>query len=201
MPMISSFQPVYYPMDSAWKVPTREECRRFWQLYHLPEHIREHSRLVAQVAEFICDLAHSKGIPVHTQAVVASALLHDLGKFYCIEHGGAHHQLGASIVMDLTGNPAIAQGVLHHVYWPGELDLNKFFLPLVIIYSDKRVKHDRIVPLATRFEDLYIRYGKTSRMQGLIHKAWEQAIDIQTRLNQALEADLDACTFDSRRLV
>ncbi|WP_291322644.1 HDIG domain-containing metalloprotein [Desulfonatronospira sp.] len=199
--MISVFQPVQYPMDPRWKIPTREECRYYWNLYHLPGHIREHSILVAHVAEYICTLASSRGLPVNTAAVVASALLHDLGKFFCIEHGGSHNQLGASLVMELTGNPAIAQGVMHHVCWPGELDIHKFFLPLVIIYSDKRVMHERIVSLETRFEDIYKRYGVNPKMYRLIHQSWLQTLEIQEQLNRTLEADLNACTFDSRRVV
>ncbi len=199
--MTPTYQPAYYPMESGWSVPSREECRRYWQIYCLPEHIREHSRLVALVAEHICVLARERGMQVPVEAVVASALLHDLGKFYCIEYGGSHQQLGAGLVMELTGNPAIAQGVMHHVYWPGAIDIYRYFLPLVIIYSDKRVKHDQIVTLETRFQDLFARYGINKRMKGLIYRSWQQAVDIQKQLNKALETDLNACAFDSRRMV
>ncbi len=199
--MISTFRPVHYPTDSAWRIPSTDECLKYWHTYNLPEHIREHSRLVAAAAEHICCLARKKGLDAPLKAVVASALLHDLGKFYCIKHGGSHNQLGASLVMELTGNPAIAQGVMHHIYWPGEIDIHKFFLPLVIIYCDKRVKHDKIVPLEARFQDLYDRYGINERMRGLIYKSWQQALAIQTRLNQALETDLNACTFNCRGMV
>lgn len=199
--MISAFQPVPYPIDPRWKVPTREECLNYLKLYNLPRHIIDHSILVARVALEICTLALQKGMHVHTRAVVASALLHDVGKFYCVEHGGCHNQLGASLVMELTGNPAIAQGVMHHVYWPGEIDIHRYFLPLVIIYSDKRVKHDQIVTLETRFQDLFARYGINERMKGLIYRSWQQAMDIEKQLNQALETDLNACAFNSRRMV
>ncbi len=199
--MISAFQPVPYPIDPRWKVPTREECLNYLKLYNLPRHIIDHSILVARVALEICTLALQKGMHVHTRAVVASALLHDVGKFYCVEHGGCHNQLGASLVMELTGNPAIAQGVMHHVYWPGAVDIHKFFLPLAILYSDKRVMHDRIVSLETRYSDIYRRYGINERMQGLIRQSWQQTLHIQEQFNQNLEADLNARTFDSRRVV
>ncbi len=155
---------------------------------------------MAVVAEEICLLAKDD-IPVPTGAVIASALLHDLGKFYCIEHGGFHNQLGASLVMELTRNPAIAQGVMHHVFWPGDIDIEKFFLPLVIIYSDKRVKHDQIVSLETRFDDLFSRYGINDRMNGLMQKSWDQAVAIQNELNRKFGTDINACAFNCRRLV
>lgn len=197
---IMTFMPASYPYDVNWTIPSREECFGYWEEFNLPGHIREHSRMVAVVAEKICRLARDD-IPVPAEAVIACALLHDLGKFYCIEHGGCHNQLGASLVMDLTGNPAIAQGVMHHIYWPGEIDLDKFFLPLVIIYSDKRVKHDRIVPLENRFEDLFSRYGINGRMNGLIRKSWNQATAIQNELNKKFRTDLNACAFDRGRMV
>ena len=194
------FKPVNYPYDPGWNIPSREECFRHWEKFNLPGHIREHSRLVAVVAEEICLLARDD-VPVPAGAVIASALLHDLGKFYCIEHGGFHNQLGASLVMNLTGNPAIAQGVMHHIFWPGEIDVDKFFLPLVIIYSDKRVMHDRIVSLETRFKDLFARYGINNRMNGLIKKSWDQAVAIQNKLNEKFGTDLNACAFSCRRMV
>lgn len=193
-------KPFFYPYDPEWKIPAPEECLNYWEQYHLPEHIREHSMMVAVVADNICLLA-GDDLPVPREAVMASALLHDIGKFYCIEHGGSHNQLGASLVMELTGNPAIAQGVMHHIYWPGDLDVRNFFLPLVLIYSDKRVKHDQIVTLETRFEDLYARYGVDERMKSMIQKSWDQAVAIETGLNHKLGVNLDAYTFDSRRLV
>ena len=199
--MIYTFQPVPYPVDPRWKVPSREECLHYLELYNLPEHIIDHSVLVARVAGEICTLTLQKGMQVDAGAVQASALLHDVGKFYCVEHGGCHNQLGASLAMELTGNPAIAQGVMHHVYWPGEVDIYRFFLPLVIIYSDKRVMHDRIVSLETRYSDIYTRYGINERMQGLIRQSWQQTLHIQEQLNQSLEADLNARTFNSRRVV
>ncbi|MFW5731200.1 MAG: HDIG domain-containing metalloprotein [Desulfonatronovibrionaceae bacterium] len=193
-------KPFFYPYDPRWKIPDVQECLEYWEEYHLPEHIREHSMMVAVVAENICRLAGSN-LPVPREAVLASALLHDIGKFYCIEHGGSHNQLGASVVMELTANPAIAQGVMHHVYWPGDLDVQKFFLPLVLIYSDKRVKHNRIVTLKTRFDDLYARYGVDEKMKSMIQKSWDQAVAIETDLNHKYGVNLNAYTFDSRRLV
>lgn len=194
------FKPAYYPYDPDWDIPSREECFGYWDEYGLPDHIRKHSLMVAAVAEAICLLAEND-LPVPAEAVIASALLHDLGKFYCIEHGGFHNQLGASLAMELTGNPAIAQGVMHHVFWPGDIDINSFFLPLVIIYSDKRVKHDQIVSLETRFADLFSRYGINENMKGLIKKSWDQALAIQDKINQKFGTDLNAYTFDSGRMV
>lgn len=195
-----TFTPSYYPYDPNWSVPTKEECFKYWEEFDLPVHIREHSSMVAVVADEI--YAQCPGnIAVPREALTAAALLHDLGKFYCIEHGGLHNQLGASLVMDITGNPAIAQGVMHHVYWPGDVDIKKFFLPLVLIYSDKRVKHDKIVSLEDRFDDLFSRYGINAQMNQLIQKSLSQALAIQEQLKHELGINLNASTFNSRRLV
>jgi hypothetical protein len=167
----------------------------------MPDHIREHSRKVAVVATQVAELARARGMDVCVDTVRASALLHDLAKIYCVKNGGNHSQLGGAWVMALTGDPLLAQGVIHHVYWPFELDLVRYFTPMVVLYGDKRVAHDRIVPIESRFGDLVERYGKTEEIRQRIHSTNRQAKEIEDALSQLLEVDLNAHDFDSRRLV
>ena len=132
-------------LGRAWRVPDEAQCVAWWDRFEMPEHIRAHSRGVAQVACFVAEAGHRRGLDVDVDTVLASALLHDLAKIYCIKHGGNHSQLGGAWAMALTGNPLLAQGVIHHVYWPFAVDLERFFTPLAVLYADKRVSHDRIV--------------------------------------------------------
>jgi hypothetical protein len=138
---------------------------------------------------------------VDEQAVRASALLHDLAKGYTIQYGGHHSQLGGAWVQDLTRNPQIAQGVIHHVYWPFEIDPRRHFLPLAVSYADKRVRHDVIVTLTERFEDLFVRYGATGEIRARLQGTLDQALLLEKKLSEALEVDLHACTFDRGGLV
>lgn len=182
-------------------IPTDAECLELWDAFHMLENIRTHSLMVALVATELTLRAEEAGMEVNVHEVRASALLHDLAKTYTISHGGNHSQLGGAWVQELTGNPAIAQGVVHHVHWPFDLDLAAHFLPLVIIYSDKRVKHNRLVALDERFVDLEERYGSTEYIRQRIRQSFEQARAIERALSQTLGLDINEHSFDRRGLV
>jgi len=187
-------------------IPTDAQCRMWWDKYAMFDHIKLHSQKVADVATALALLATARNragtnATAFVQSVRAAGLLHDLGKTYSIQHGGNHSQLGAAWVMELTGNPALAQGVIHHVHWPGELDPNIFFLPLAIIYADKRVMHDRLVDLDERFADLYARYGHTERSRDLIAVSHAQGKELERILSTFLGENLHAYFTDSWRLV
>ncbi len=186
---------------ACWPVPSEEQCVRWWDDFAMPEHIRAHSQKVALVAGFLAEAGQKRGLSACLDTVIASALLHDLAKAYCIDHGGNHSQLGGAWAMALTGNPLLAQGVMHHVYWPFAVDLRRFFVPLAVLYGDKRVSHDRIVPIAERFGDLQERYGKTEEIRDRIHTTNRQAKAIEDALSRLLEIDLNAHDFDRGRLV
>jgi len=182
-------------------IPTDEECRALWDRFDMLPHIRDHSLTVACVATFVAKKAREAGLDVNVAEVRASALLHDIAKTYSIHYGGNHCQLGGAWVQELTGNPALAQGVIHHVNWPGEIDLTVHFLPLAVIYSDKRVKHNRVVSLGERFEDLLKRYGTTEYIRERIERSFNQAREIERALSQAIGVDLNAHPFDCGGLV
>lgn len=197
------------PTLARGRIPTDEECRAWWDTYGMLDHIKDHSELVAGVATTLAVLAADRGVGItegltrdeFVQSVRAAGLLHDLGKTYSITHGGNHSQIGAAWVMDLIRNPRIAQGVVHHVHWPGPLDLDRHFLPLAIIYADKRVKHDRIVGMQERFADLFERYGHTERSRELITRSFNQGRELEHLLSTFLGENIHEYPFDRRRLV
>jgi len=184
-----------------WRAPSDAQCRELWDRYDMPGHIREHSLLVAGVATELAELGAAAGLDVDVRTVRASALLHDLAKHYTILHGGSHAQLGGAWAMQLTGNAVLAMGILHHVYWPFELDAERYFMPLAVLYADKRAKHDELVSIDTRFEDLIVRYGHTPEIQEKIRWTVVQALDIERRLSDLLGKELHAHPFDRGRLV
>jgi hypothetical protein len=185
----------------CWRAPSEARCTALWDRFDMPEHIRAHSRKVALVASQLAEAAAAMGMPVCVETVRASALLHDLAKIYCIRHGGSHSQLGGAWAMALTGNPLLAQGVVHHVYWPFAVDVRRHFTPLAVLYGDKRVAHDRIVPIESRFDDLIDRYGTTPEIRERIHSTNRQAKDIENAFALLLEKDIHAHDFDRGRLV
>lgn len=193
--------PPMVKIDPKWNVPSSSQCFSWWDDYSMLDNIKAHSTLVAKVAVQVAILAEQSGAEVHIPTIQASALLHDIAKSYCIHHGGNHSQLGAAWVMQLTGNPAIAMGVLHHVFWPFEPEADKYFLPLAVSYADKRVMHDTLTSLEKRFGDLKVRYGKTEKIRQRIQQTYEQALVLEARLGNLIGVDLNACSFNSGRLV
>ena len=164
--------------DLSLPVPDRDECEALWEKYAMLPNIRAHSRAVADVAMSLARRAEDMGIaPEGTSEKTARAA--------AILHGGAHDQLGAAIVREETGNPLLAQAVLFHVYWPWEKgplapERAPLRLALLVAYADKRVRHDRLVSLEERFDDLMIRYGdseehrasiRLNRERSLLHEA------------------------------
>ncbi|MGE4553631.1 MAG: phosphohydrolase, partial [Desulfovibrionaceae bacterium] len=150
---------------------------------------------------YVTRRAVERGVDAHWRTARASALLHDLAKTYTIRYGGNHSQLGAAWAMELTGNPLLCMGIVHHVYWPFDLDAAAQLVPLSVIYGDKRVTHDHIVGLDQRFDDLIERYGATETIRARILVTHEQAVDIENQLSELIQEDLHACAFDCGRLV
>lgn len=188
-------------IDGTLAVPSDTQCTEYWARYSMFDNIAEHSLEVARVATFIARRAKDLGMSVDIPTIRASALLHDIAKSYCIMHGGNHSQLGGAWTMELTGNPAIASGVTHHVFWPFEMDINKYLTPLAVIYADKRVRHNSIVTIESRFQDLVKRYGVNDYIRKRIEITRAQAVELENLLSDTLEVDLNACDFDSGRLV
>jgi len=182
-------------------VPDDAACKGYWQRFEMLDNVADHSLMVADVATLIAKRAREVGLPVDVPTVRASAMLHDVAKTYCIRHGGNHSQLGGAWAMEVTGNPVIASGVTHHVYWPFALDLYKYFTPLAVIYADKRVNHNTLVSIDERFEDLIKRYGIPLGLQDRIMVTKTQALDLEQLLTDTLGVDLNACDFNSGRLV
>ena len=181
--------------------PGLEDCRALWRRYAMLPNIEEHSLTVAKVALYLGRRLQTAGVPLCLKTLQASALLHDLAKTYTIGHGGNHTQLGAAWVVQETGQPLIAQGVLFHAFWPWALDLEAWPLPLLVQYADKLVRHDQLVDLKARFTDLMERYGKTEQARESISQMEADAQAIEHMLITTYKVDPYAYSADRGRLV
>lgn len=188
-------------IDPAWSVPDDRQCGELWTQFSMLDNIADHSLEVARVATFVAQKASDVGLDIDVPTVRASAMLHDIAKTYSIKHGGNHSQLGGGWVAEFTGNPAIACGVTHHVYWPFDMDIEKYFTPLAVIYADKRVRHNNIVTIESRFRDLIKRYGVNDYIRSRIEVTRAQAVTLENMMGDIIGVDLNECTFDSGRLV
>ena len=141
-------------------VPSRDECLELLTQHEMPLHIRRHSLMVAEVALFIAARLNCNSCRLDLRLVEAAALLHDIGKMSGLETGENHAELGARMLDGIVAAP-VARIVEEHVY----LDISQTAGPLteslIVNYSDKRVKHDRVVSVRERYEDLIERYAKS----------------------------------------
>lgn len=88
-------------------IPDEAACRALWTRYAMFSHIERHSECVAGMAEALARRAVETGATRHPELValsLAAGLLHDIAKSYTVQFGGSHAQIGASWVVDSTGN-------------------------------------------------------------------------------------------------
>lgn len=208
-----SHQRILYPLaglpwlgsltKSSQPAPSDADCFILWDKYGMLPNIRCHSRVVAHIATRLARRGAELDFAVNVQEVRASGLLHDLAKTYCLCNGGSHSQLGASWVVENTGNYNVAQGVMMHVCWPWPVPQGPEIvrLPFLVMYADKRVRHDCCVTLAERYEDLLVRYGHDETAREGICGAYAQGRAIEWALSRQLGWNLHEDTFDCGGLV
>ena len=198
---LTKLPPLDFP-PCGHAAPSEELCREIWDKYEMPDHIRIHSEQVARFSVHLAELAVERGCDVRIDEVWACGLLHDIAKSYALRHGGSHAQLGAAWALAETGHVGIAQGILHHVYWPWPLREERLCtLPILVLYADKRTQHADFVTLEERFADLASRYGIHELARQGIESSRLQAVSIERALSARLGIELDAYTPDSGRLV
>lgn len=137
-------------------LPDPVAVERLWQQHEMPEHIREHSRVVCRLGLQLADWLAVAGIVLSHPLIEAGALLHDIAKAPCLGSGLPHDQEGERLLAEL-GYPELGRLVGRHVLLPSPHPLDE---TMIVYYADKRVKHVQVVDLATRFSYIVERYGK-----------------------------------------
>lgn len=163
------------------QIPLKNECLNLLCRVNMPEHIMDHSKLVCRVAMVLTDGLIAAGIDVNRKLVRASALLHDITKPRSFNTGENHAQTGGHYLTDL-GFPEVGDIVRQHVM------LDRYFAAdtpdeaEVVNYADKRVLHDKVVPLDERMTYIMHRYAKTKIRQALLKQVWTQTRLLEQRL-------------------
>jgi uncharacterized protein len=146
-------------------IPSRDQCLALMEHVGMPAHIQKHSIVVAEVAVYLACLLNRNSIRLNLPLIEASALLHDLGKNESLKTGARHEEVGARMLRE-RGYFLLAPIVQEHVSMDPERLSGPISESLLVNYADKRVKHDEIVTIEERFQDLRERYGRTEE-----HKA------------------------------
>jgi uncharacterized protein len=150
-------------------IPSRKTCLELIDYYGMLDNIRQHSFVVARVAETIIqnlNLSFDKDIfPPDRDLVLAGALLHDIAKTKCLDGSCRHAEEGEQICID-HDFPDVGTIVGEHVilksFTPENYRRGYFGAREIVYYSDKRVTHTTIVSLEDRLKYIVDRYGDGS---------------------------------------
>jgi uncharacterized protein len=184
-------------------LPSYHQCLELMEAHGMLPNIREHSFAVMQVALFLGEALTEAGFDLFLPLVETGALLHDLGKAPCLGTLNNHAEWGAVILEEL-GYPQVAQVVREHVNLdPNSIDPRPLREAELVYYADKRVLHEEVVTLETRFADIKMRYGRTpearARIKVVEMEAWamEEKIFAFLDLEPANLLHLNHCRRDS----
>jgi len=151
--------------------------------FGVPLHIRKHSLAVARLGVFLARKLKEKGISVDVDLVDRACLLHDLLRICDLEEAGydrsrqaitdkdrakwrqlrtryrnlCHEDAAFALLREAY--PELALAIRRHRYDAllDEKDKPVTWEEKLVYYADKRVMHDRIVPLKERLEEAHRR--------------------------------------------
>lgn len=150
--------------------------------------IRAHSLVVARIAELLALALRRRGGDIDVELTVAAALMHDIGKSFCLDNDRNHAALGRDICLE-HGFVELAPLVDQHVLLLADSFPNA---PLsakeLVYYADKRVNHDQIVSLDQRLVYILDRYGKNDPLRHVaIRENFERCLVIEAAIFDGLD--------------
>lgn len=181
------------------RIPTIRQCYEFIDRYGMLDNIRDHSIMVARVAGTLADGLRRSGratAPLPDPAeVTAGALLHDIAKTLCLQTSCNHAEAGRRICVEL-GYPEIGDIVAEHVilasFAADRYVQGLFGAKELVFYADKRVLHDRVVPLAARLDYILDRYGDGDpRREHYIRLNFQRTLELEEFLFRFLDFPAD----------
>jgi uncharacterized protein len=138
-------------------IPDKKECFNIINDNKMMDHIIKHSMMVGTVAGFLCSKLISTFSDLNLELAKSAGLLHDITKTKSFTTGEKHSETGGKLLEEL-GFPETGDIVRQHVF----LDTYNINPPVteaeIINYSDKRVLHDKVVPLDERLDYIYEKY-------------------------------------------
>ena len=160
-------------------LPTHEESLALLRQYHVPRHIVRHSLAAAKLAVFLAQRLKDKGVAVDIDLVERACLLHDIMRvcdfaepdYLQFERGLAEGQrakwrrlrvryektLHEEAAYDILKEryPRLAAVIRKHKYASllDDKSCPNTWEEKLVYYADKRVMHERIVPLEERLRE------------------------------------------------
>jgi uncharacterized protein len=175
-------------------VPRVEECYALMNEYGMLDNIRDHSIMVARVAELIAIGLVKAGVDIALDRIIAGALLHDIGKTACLEQGGDHAQLGREICLQRQLHE-VADIVGEHVRLRDFQLQGAISAKEIVYYADKRVNQSSVVTLGERLHYILDRYGRNNSEIGRrIQENFAQCKEVEAKLFGRLDFSPDDIT-------
>jgi len=169
-------------------IPAPAECVRLMDEYQMLPNIRAHSLVVARIAEFLALAVQRRGDEIDVGLTVAAALMHDIGKSFCLDNDRNHAALGQEICLRHDFSelaPLVAQHVVLDALSFPETPLSAKEL---VYYADKRVNHDQIVSLDQRLLYIIGRYGQNDPLRiAAIRKNFQRCQIIEAAIFNGLD--------------
>jgi HD superfamily phosphohydrolase YqeK len=160
-------------------LPTRKECLAILAEYHVPPHIVSHGKAVAKLAVFLAQRLNENGQVVDVTLTEGACLLHDLLRVHDFKESdynrfernlpeenkakwqrlrakyksSSHEDAAYDILKEQY--PALALTIKRHRYMAllDEKDKPESWEEKLLYYADKRVMHDKIMPLEQRLAE------------------------------------------------
>ena len=172
-------------------LPTRKECFEIIRRCRVPPHIVKHCLAVAKLAVFLAHKLKDNAIAVNIELVDRASLLHDIlrvcdmtesdyrqferpvterdkaiwGLLKAKYNGMCHEEAACELLK--AKYPALALTIKKHRYTAilDNKEKPSTWEEKLLYYADKRVMHDRIVPLKDRLKEAHERNARLRRMR------------------------------------
>ncbi len=188
------------------KLPTEEQCLRYFEEYKVPHNIKEHCLKVREVAVFLAKKLQEKGVDVNVELVDRISLLHDIFKVVVIEdleknefynytysdeevkmwemlrqkYFGMHECDVAHIIFK-DDFPELANSLK---FVSKTFKGDKLIEERISHYADWRVCNNSVITLQERLENLKLRYKKEGEV-------WEKLAEFILVEENKLFSNLD----------
>ncbi len=162
-----------------YKIPTVRQCYALLKQCHVPRHIVRHCEVTADFAVQLAKKIAANGTDVNVDFVHRACLLHDIMRVCDFhesldeifdepisekdrenwqqssrQYNGLHHEDAAYEFLKEDW-PELALAIKKHAYKAliDEAIMPRTIEEKIVYYADKRVMHDRVVPLAERLQE------------------------------------------------
>ncbi|HMD78377.1 MAG TPA: HDIG domain-containing protein [Nitrososphaerales archaeon] len=165
-------------------IPSEEEAVALHRKHGSSDRIIEHCKTVTKVAKILADEFNRRGITVDTKAVVAGAMLHDIGRSrtqtvrHGVEGSGIVEKEGADrVVVEIVRKHVGAGLVPEEAEKLGlpELDyVPKTLEERIVCFSDKMVASNNVRPFDEEVHRFTIKSHDVARLLALKRKLQEE---------------------------